>query len=421
MKSGSRKSRLDIADPYEEIDHPLDDQLEWDAPELDMDDAAPPKKRHRQPAERLRRRGDLPEEFTSGAYEGVPVDANAVASRIDDIFDVLEESGDEAEEAAAAGLENQEDFERWYEERHAKKPRREAFCNDDDVANQIRALETQLKARGPVEVGVEITVSEAAAQRHAQQLAMMYAEALALRLRLQPAIVTATQLPQFYALDHFRRHDDETDQALKLIVDDCHAILRSIMRVTSPEIGAARVSFPSLAEWSKTILAQADQTIEYWGSKFGTTLATKLQSINTTPLQQIKAILSMKPRLLSRAQRNRKHSSILGHPRHFNETPQSRAVRIAQGDEDTEIFNDADFLRELIQKQSSLTNSIEQAMRAAQESTRDYRATRNGQHRATKGRQISLEPRPKLVGFMPSVPYEETAQHRALFQSLFMS
>ncbi|KAG5480013.1 hypothetical protein LSCM1_06433 [Leishmania martiniquensis] len=305
-----------------------------------------------------------------------------------------------------------------------------------------------------------------------QHFIMVYGQLLRLRVLLQPAVTKAIVMPQYYARSLFLDGDAEVDAAaaaaasdrdgaaelqemradmsrhyaeLQEDVEEVLATLYAAATGSGRRSGSnARESFasnastkakvdgglstPSFAEVERhhaEVLRHADMCLEHWGSKLVQANSAKLKTIAQPLPQQIAAILSAKSRLRSKVQKNRSHVEIMAHPEHVKaatsaEFKARRALRIAEGDVDEEIYDDADFLRELVRRGGAVANQLEQKVREMQRALLPSReAARKGFHRMTKGKAVNYEPRPKLVAFMVPESFDDTQRSEVIVKNLF--
>lgn len=312
--------------------------------------------------------------------------------------------------------------------------------------------------------------SAAATKDAVQHHILIYGQLLRLRVLLQPAVTKAITMPQYYAMPLFLNRQPKLEEEAKdgeaaattqqrrtAIVDgftelqmNLEGVLADLYHVATAdndeaaprrkkqrkdsvkndgEEGEEEKLVPTFAQIHRyhqhNVIRSANNCLEYWGSKLVQANSAKLKTIAQPLPQQIAAILSSKTRLRVKVQKNRSHLTILGHPHHVRaaasaEEKAKRAMQIAEGDIDTEIFDDADFLRELVRRGGSLAAQLERQVKDMNQTLLPSRdGARRGFHRLTKGKSVNYEPRPKLVGFVVAESFENSQRNNIVVQSLF--
>ncbi|KAG8343254.1 putative AATF protein [Trypanosoma vivax] len=398
---------------------------------------------------RLRRRGPLDESLMTGEYAATPVDVEAAMDNIfgaleveDDDFDgEFTEEGEKSKGRKHKKRETEEEYIKMLEARQEKK--RVKFRGTDEEGDILQQLEDLRSAQMQLlhqREGEEDSDPRAEERERTQAAVrhylMVYSQLLRTRIKLQPAVVRAAAFPQYYALNDFvenggtsisegiaevRRYLRDILGVLSSLADDKQAGGRNANKKGS----AARAvpSFNEIDASHQRIITAADVCVDYWGSKLVQANSAKLCTVSQPLLQQIRAILTGKGRLRTRVQKNHSHVTILGHPGHYHATQTvegkaARALHIAEGDIDHEIYNDADFLSEVVRRSGG--TKLQQQLQETQQGTQhDREPTKRGFHRLTKGKAVNYEPRPKLVGFLLPVPYSVGGQHEVLVKSLF--
>lgn len=457
-----KKSRSELLN--EELD-PFaaapDDAFDEPAPAVDDYDAnedAVARPKARKSGGRLLRRGPLDASLQSGKYAAVArapkhaeeddvddfgaddaFDERDANANVDSIFGMFDED-DEAE----AGLQDEDAFEEYMEakardrKRRAKRARpakgadeaeeddgvdfAELDDDDADVMRQIHELRQRQKLAvtgSATEAAVRGSAANTAAERErAQHCVSEYSALLALRLKMQPLVARALRMPQHYSMPAFARRNEDIAASLSearkasFKFSKCTAELAGV-DVTGVKSSAAL--WDRLSAWHAETMQQIDTDINVFGHRAQVQTDTKLKSVNRPLLEQIQAVIANKQRLLHRAQRNRGHVHIYGHPHHFGKTPADRAAAIADGDTDRQVFDDIDFVRELVGKHGGINTQLQELMKDSSAKA----ASKKGHHRLTKGRSVNYDPRAKLVGFMVPLPYEEGDRIDALRASLF--
>eukprot|EP00672_Neobodo_designis_P025676 CAMPEP_0174842092 /NCGR_PEP_ID=MMETSP1114-20130205/9699_1 /TAXON_ID=312471 /ORGANISM="Neobodo designis, Strain CCAP 1951/1" /LENGTH=474 /DNA_ID=CAMNT_0016076289 /DNA_START=33 /DNA_END=1457 /DNA_ORIENTATION=+ len=409
---------------------------------------------------KLRRRGPLDASLSSGKYAAVPrgeaddddddgeaFDARGAEATLDDMFGMLDE--DAAEQSA--GIKTQAQLEQYLERRADATGRKAAAAaaakrgrgqdgdepakdyshldaGDADVMMQIDEIRRRNKAlnvtTGGGADGDDADGSRAAIEReveHARKCVALSAQLLAFRLKLQPAVSAAVRLPQYYALPAFEEHSDRVADAAEALRTEARGLVAATFDVAGvPAASSSKASserlWSSLSKHHKSVMAAVDAGIERWGHRGQVASDPKLQAVNRPLLEQIRGVISGRQRLLHRAQRNRAHVHIFGHPQHFDKSAADRAVAIADGDEDREVFDDCDFVKEMALRQGG---SAAKSVDALMPEDKLKSEAKKGHHRKTKGRTVNYDPRPKLVGFMVTRPYEDDGRYDALLRSVF--
>jgi protein AATF/BFR2 len=419
--------------------------------------------------QRLRRRGPLDDSLSSGKYAAVPRgsrhakededgddglgagledgwDEAHAGANIDDIFGMFDERADEHN----AGLKTEEDLGQFLEQRFkargkrtvAKKRARNGADvdvgenGDDDaeeekdyghldegdaeVMRQIDALRKQQKLNVTAETTSENVADLDRDMKHARECVALFSQLLSFRLKVQPAVNAAVRLPQYYAAKAFRDHSGKVREQW----DDVRAAARSLAVTMARAMGAEPKSEAPVEKlWSlisarhTRMMSTVNASVARWGHRAQAQNDPKLKAVNRPLLEQIRGVIGGKQRLLHRAQRNRAHVHIFGHPQHFEQSPADRAVAIADGDADRELFDDGDFVKELALHHGS---TAEKLAKLLPEDASKAEA-KKGHHRKTKGRTVNYDPRPKIVGFMMPVAYDESDRYDALLTSLFGS
>jgi protein AATF/BFR2 len=475
IKKKTRSERLnEELDPFAEVQH---DGFEDERPavdDYDVDaDASHARvaggKAARDKKTRLRFRGPLDESLSSGKYAAVPrhagrrevdedvgddedmdFDAADAEGNMDDIFGMFDEDAQEH----TAGLKSEQEFERYLEERAktkrkpsaAKKKKKakkgeeqegEGEASDDedavkdyshldegdaDVMRQIHELRsgarklaiTVVDADGRTQEGLNENVELG------RECVALYNQLLAYRMKLQPVISAAVRLPQYYALDSFVKHAGASLQP-ELSSARTHARAAVANLFAAASIKASPTAsvdklWAALTSKHAALMAQVDAGVARWGHRAQVASDPKLKAVNRPLIEQIRGVIGGKQRLLHRAQRNRAHVHIFGHPEHFEKSAADRAEAVADGDVDREIFDDADFIKEIALQQGAVTSK---ALEKLMPETALKADAKKGHHRKTKGRTVSYDPRAKIVGFMVPTPYEESDRYAALLRSLF--
>jgi protein AATF/BFR2 len=184
-------------------------------------------------------------------------------------------------------------------------------------------------------------------------------------------------------------------------------------------------SYRAVEKYHERALHHADSCLEYWGSKLVQANSAKLKTISQPLPQQIAAILTARTRLRTKVQKNRSHLNILAHPEHVRastspEVKARRALHIAEGDVDAEVYDDGDFVRELVRRGGAVASQLEQKVKEMRQALLPSReGARKGFHRMTKGKAVNYEPRPKLVGFMMAESLDDTPRNDVVVKSLF--
>ncbi|GET88151.1 hypothetical protein, conserved [Leishmania tarentolae] len=358
----------------------------------------------------------------------------------------------------------------------------EAVLNSEeaDILRQLSELrQTQMSLVPTGDATSADTSSAASAQLDTkrtrdvvQQLIMVYGQTLRLRVLLHPAVTKAISMPQYYARSLFVDGDAEVDEAAAAasdgngaaevreireavskhyaeLQDDVEQVLATLYaaatgsghedhssdaQMSSSERKSKKakseddLSVPSYREverYHARVLRHADTCLEYWGSKLVQANSAKLKAIAQPLPQQIAAILSAKSRLRSKVQKNRSHIPIMAHPEHVRaetaaDIKAQRALHIAEGDVDNEIYDDADFLRELVRRGGAVANQLEKKVKEMQKALLPSReGARKGFHRMTKGKAVNYEPRPKLVAFMMPEPLDDAQRNGVVVKNLF--
>ncbi|KPI86706.1 hypothetical protein ABL78_4222 [Leptomonas seymouri] len=314
-----------------------------------------------------------------------------------------------------------------------------------------------------------------------QQFIMVYGQLLRLRVLLQPAVTRAISVPQYYARPLFLERDaavekeamataasaeeglnvveqlkEQREAAMEKyeeLQEDIEGVL-AILYATATQRSAkygddveregdgeahdssdarmagqrAKAEVPSyraVEKYHERVLRHADACLDHWGSKLVQANSAKLKTISQPLPQQIAAVLTARSRLRARVQKNRSHVAILAHPEHVRASTSAdvkaqRALHVAEGDVDAEIYDDADFVRELVRRGGAVANQLEQKVKDMQLTLLPSReGARKGFHRITKGKAVNYEPRPKLVGFMMAESLEDTQRNDVVVKNLF--
>lgn len=422
-----------------EVDDFYDDELE-DVPsaklrrlEGDRKKPVPTK------GKKLRARGPLDDSFTTGKYAVENVTAGDAEAAVDDIFGMLDED-DTA--ATGAGLTTEEDYEKWYnEERLPKKRIRSKMgvnAEESDILDQLEQLrERQLAVVSGNDATNFDRAEEARTSNILKDHIVAYSSLLRVRVKLQPLVTKFLQFPQYYSLPTFVKQESGIAAACKAVRADLRSVWDDLTAVASRlDCGAdqfsTQVKDQTLTDMQKrldkfhaNVMQQAEECIAEWSSKIVQPNAAKLKSVNQPLVDQIRAIIAAKTRLLARAQKNRNHIKIFGHPSHMKASNLAdRAASIAEGDLDDEIFDDGDFVRELVHRSGAAAAKLEAMWKEAESAANaatpaGAHGSKSGFHRKTKGKAVNYEPRPKLVGFMVRIPYRIGDQHDAMMSSLF--
>lgn len=317
-----------------------------------------------------------------------------------------------------------------------------------------------------------------------QHFIMVYGQLLRLRVLLQPAVTRAISLPQYYAKSLFVRRDAAVEKAAaqeegggeaaahaietlteqreaaaekyEELQEDLESVLTTLYEAATGHSARGRAaggqeeedgdedgdgvhassrsakraktevpSYRAVEKYHERVLRHADSCLEYWGSKLVQANSAKLKTIAQPLPQQIAAILTARSRLRTKVQKNRSHLAILAHPEHVRATTSAeakaqRALHMAEGDVDHEIYDDADFLRELVRRGGAVANQLEQKVKDMQQALLPSKeGARKGFHRMTKGKAVNYEPRPKLVGFMMAESLDDTQRNDVVVKSLF--
>ncbi|EKF30162.1 hypothetical protein MOQ_006029 [Trypanosoma cruzi marinkellei] len=439
-----------------------------------------PTHRPQQGRKQLRRRGPLDASLSTGAYAATPVDVEAAMDDIfgalemndgdEDEMNFLDSYKDGAgegkineddESSAAAAVaaspatkdnsvgkkrkrvggkpETEEAYIAWLEAQQAKKRARRhgiAGGDEDGILEQLESLrnaQMEVVAK-EVQEGEDDSEDPRAKQRRRAQAAlrhyvMVYSQLLRVRIKLQPSIARAVAFPQYYALPDYLNSDEaQIRQGTEEVVRRLHDLLGVFYLLTSDDKQVKQkedvlLSFEDINTSHRRMMRDVDACVEYWGAKLVQPNSAKLRTVSQPLLRQIQSVLKSKTRLRAKVQKNRSHVAILGHPEHYkmsqtSEGKAARALHIAEGDMDEEIYDDAEFLREVVKRGgvAKLEQQLQEIQRSLQ--SNDVPAKR-GFHRLTKGKAVCYEPRPKLVGFLLPVPYVLSGQHEVMVNSLF--
>lgn len=294
--------------------------------------------------------------------------------------------------------------------------------------------------------------SRSRTQEAVRHYVMLYSQLLRMRVKLQSAVTTAVRLPQFYAYSMFTEgaekeggKDDGASDARASYAKVCRELTEILSSIytfaVKADVDAGDATAPSkkkrraeageipdfrqLQRFHQRMLGRANDCLAYWGTKLVQANSAKLQSIAQPLPQQIAAILAAKSRLLHKVQKNRGHVFILAHPDHERcatsaEAKAKRAAQMAYGDVDSEIYDDADFLRELVRRGGAVANRLEQQLADMnRELMPTKEASKKGFHRMTKGKAVSYDPRPKIVGFLMPQGYANSGRNDVVFHSIF--
>lgn len=472
-----------------------DDELDMDEPtkkkrrsEGQSTASSGSKKKHVK--NQLRTRGPLDPALSSGAYDAVPISMLDAEAAADDIFGLLDET--EFDAAAEKDIDDEDAYYEWLESAKKKKRRstassktkaagkRRSTAADGDADSEVGDGDEQNDPTGLADVvpatAEDEDILEQLMELRARQMAVVsgdstaadgadgsvpeskqaaieitksavecYTALLRLRVKLQPVVCKMIQFPQYYALPSFLKHNPSISEdssqmsaTLRHVYDELAQLSRrsfiadeNVKTADHPD-GVRSAQYASLAKFHTAVVERANETINYWSSRVVQTNAAKLKVVNQPLVDQIRAIINAKARLIGRVQRNRLHARIYGHPEHVKMTTAAdRANAIAAGDFDDEIFDDGDFVRELVHRSGAAAQKLEAALK---ESDGDViksldpaaaalrtSSSKIGFHRKTKGKSVNYDPRPKLVGFMMRTPYEQSNQEHfeALLKSLF--
>lgn len=331
---------------------------------------------------------------------------------------------------------------------------------EDDLLTQIKNLRARQKAdmelvEGDADAGAGGAASSSSGAASLQSAAdilrasvAVYQHLLHLRVKMQPLVQRAVRFPQHDVFAEYseavaaaKNDDDEDDDepaSFEGAADGLKAVLGDLLRGAAKlsksgkhdaAVSALGVNSSSAALWKKICDLDKDfekdvhACVEHWGARTAGVAAKggAFKAIHQPLLDQIRAVIVSKARLLNKAQRNRSHVAIFGH-KNAEKSAAERAADIAAGDIDEEIFDDADFLKELVHRSGNIRLKDQQsAVESA--AAKDLKASgigsRSGMSQRTKGRAISYQPHPKLVAFMAPVPFAEGQQHEALLRSLF--
>lgn len=225
-----------------------------------------------------------------------------------------------------------------------------------------------------------------------------------------------------------------------------------------PESSGSPLSIDALQSFQRDVRERANICLTFWGNRLalkptaasGSSAGGDLHAIHQPLPVQIEALLQSKTRLRAKVQKNRSHLSILAHPEHLRAsrwlmvgeadqkiTPESstaleagkaaRALHVAEGDIDDEIFDDGDFLRELVRRGGTVALHLEQQLKEDRDTALKQHGSelsvgsRKGLHRLTKGKALDFKPRAKLVGFMVAEPWEHSlpARNDIIIRSMF--
>jgi protein AATF/BFR2 len=431
------------------------------------DDAKAAKRpRAKRGEQKLRKRGPLDSSLSSGKYAAVPrgadgddadaiddgadFDVRGAEASLDDMFGMLDEDGAEQ----TAGIKTQAQLESYLENRAkatrrptglaGKRSRGGAGDDDDDedagpakdyshldagdadVMMQIDELRRRnlniSTSGGAPSSGADADDTQASMEReveHARKCVSLSAQLLAFRLKLQPAVSAAVRMPQYYSLGDFEEQSSKLGAATEELRTAARKMTKSLFSVAGIPVVKSTSSdklWASLSVHHKAVMSAVDDGVKRWGHRAQVSSDPKLQAVNRPLLEQIRGVISGRQRLLHRAQRNRGHAHIFGHPHHFDKTAADRAVAIADGDEDREIFDDCDFVKDLAVRQGgAAAKSVDRLM----PEDKLKAEAKKGHHRKTKGRTVNYDPRPKLVGFMVTRPYEDDGRYDALLTSVF--
>ncbi|KAI9006424.1 apoptosis antagonizing transcription factor-domain-containing protein [Hyaloraphidium curvatum] len=371
--------------------------------------------------------------------------------------------GEARDESDSEDLESEDESDTAADHR-GRKGQRSSKAAGGDVNSELRRLEEEEKelmkrlsasARADVEKGQNVKA----------QLAI-FESLLDLRIKLQPALTSANQLPPHDLLSSFvsatssEPHPTPQDDLHEMRSELSHVItdlmnLRFHLLEQSPGFPAdqlpsnrKRKSHPNqsledrwndLDELERLFESYRDQTLDKWWAKAhggAQSVATKFKAVNQAASAQVRNILADKERLRKRTRLWRSGDGrSLGRPdakeRNAAVSEEKAAVDAHLANLDTEIFDDTDFysllLKELIDSRGS-SSSMDPMQMASnhlllkQLQDRKKKATKKQvDTRASKGRKIRYHVMDKLRNFMAprEVADMEDGLKNELFANLF--
>jgi protein AATF/BFR2 len=324
---------------------------------------------------------------------------------------------------------------------------------EEDLLAQVRALRGKQREERGARTGTDLSLEPGSgslnlvdADAAVSDTAMDYARSLvdgfnallAMRVQLQPAVGAAVRLPQWYALPEFAAKagadaasfSDARGTALEVLGDLLGAANApaALAQRTLREAAAVRAKGPAAAGVASALYSAFAAVDAQWQKQIDASVeavsvrVVRAQGagkvIDAPLLDQIRAVTSGTERLMHRAQRNRTNARILGHPEHFAATAAEQALRVAGGNVDREIFDDVDFVKELVQRSGQWSRALEATSLTTLVDPNKGEA-KKGHHRRTKGRTVNYDPRPKIVGFMVPEQFPAATTMDAIFASLF--
>jgi hypothetical protein len=414
---------------------------------------------------RLSFKGDLDASLSTGKYAAKPAstkDLGNFESELDDMFGILD--ADIEGEGGATNLRSEKEYEEWFEENKDRVVTSAPAGQDEDVLAQLEALRKKQQQRLKTDSTVLPEEGEGDSEAFhgsivcAKSLLAGFTDLVTLRAKMQPLIRLAGRLPDSKGRTAFCSTDASVQKVYSAVSKQLLEVLHQLFAATG--LMESDGPTPSMKlcgdlaqQFHKTAMKSADATVATWGDHAAARVLPpkgskyQLEVINRSLADQIRGVLEGgKLRILDRTRRSRTHEIALGNQAQWKETPAEKAIRIADGDLSPDYFDDSDFLRELIHRTFSAANvsqlrttgdgvdskagnsttmaDIERQLGLTSEAELSG-LSRKGFHRLLKGKKVSMDPRPKLVGFMAPVPYPATMEssegdrHQALLRSLF--
>ena len=462
----------------------LPEDVEFDSVKVVDEDFGEPstkKARGENVTSRLRQRGSLAAALSSGKYSAAPlsstsadaatldepgsekvVSAANVEQKMDDIFDLLDESDgdgevaeregseatDEEDEhgrahqkvAALSGRNAQKQSNKELAARIAKATRTEAddATNTADQAESDEAVLSQIAKLKEIQVLASTggareeadDTSRSSSNEAAARLIEVYCQLIRLRVRMQPCVLASVSLPRPESRQLFAQNDSVTSTAYASAAAELRALIHSLLLSASAKaLPAATDSedlWKAVSEVHASAMDLAKSSIAHWDSTMSRPFSMKLKALHQPILEQIENLVSASARLLPKVQRNRTHVHVLGRYDRMHETPNEKGQRLADGDLDEEVYDDSDLLRELIHRCAAWSSMTSKALESDADAAKaaEYARTAGSKrqhYKLTKGRTINFDARPKLVGFLAAEPFEASDRRDAILASIFAS
>jgi protein AATF/BFR2 len=342
-------------------------------------------------------------------------------AQIDALFDALEADSDDE---GAQNLQTEEQFTKWQEEKIDQAAKRHKVDvggrTETEISTQIRELVKRVAVRGEVAPAIQ---EEPDRDDTANDCVAAYQKLLQLRMALQKSLRLSYGLPvpsvvQFLAANHsgLRAAQGRASERIRAVGGELEKLAGLQMNFESADLKAI---WSRLDSHHGVLLGKVAAVVDGFSSGAALKESEGGGGAHVPDSQIDRAVEANQVKLRLRSQQ------------YFSSLLPSFPLVVRGLNPDlwkTENYTDADFLKELVQKSGRVGDggAVADFLEAEEADVRLVKPSREGFHKLTKGKALTFDPRPKLVGFMAPAPYpagqeEGVTVYETLIESLFQS